>query len=179
MNKKTIIILISLFFVFSGITFLKGQTPVRKKIVPQKSTSKLIFIRKNTDRIIRKMAKHLPATLNECTLAKWTMKDPRPSEDPSTSNFASIWKTSFDGMQVQINSSVSPGYTGLIISGIKLTFPARTGYSRTRVSNWIKAKYGNNTRVGSTEYFIEYMTNCWLIFRLNQRSVVVELKWMG
>jgi len=175
---KAISILTLALIVF-GAQQISAQKTIAKRKVPQVMTAKMLFIKKNTDSLIKKMNKHLPKTLNTCTLAKWTMKAPQPAEDPSESTFASIWKTNFDGMQVQINSSVSPGLTGLIISGIKLTLSARTGYNRKRVSSWILARYGQNTRVGSTDFFIEYMTNCWFVFRLNQRNVVIELKWMG
>lgn len=139
----------------------------------------LIFIQKNTTRIINKLSKHLPRTLNICKLAKWIMKSPQPSGDPNTGVVSSIWKTTYDGMDIQVTSSVSPGYEGMIISGIKLTISANTGYNRNQVSGWITKKYGTNTMVGSTAYSIEYMTNCWFFFKLYPKKVIVELKWKG
>jgi hypothetical protein len=156
-------------------------TPV-KKIDPTKIRVKkpeLVFIQKNTTMVINKLNKHLPPTLNTCTLAKWTMKAPKPPEDPANNVLSSIWETTYDGMRVKITSSVSPGYEGMIISGIKLTIPVRTGYNRKTVSDWILRKYGTNTRVGSTQYSIEYMTNCWWFFKLRSKEVTVELKWNG
>jgi len=171
-------------FVFALMIFLlapqvQGQKKVLKKRTLTASQPGLVFIRQNTAFVIKKMLKHLPATLNECRLAKWTMKSPKPPEDPNHDVLASVWNTNYDGMQVRIYSSVSPGYTGMIIAGIKLTIPVRTGYDRAAVSKWILNRYGTQTVVGSTAYRIEYRNRCWFIFRLESKEVIIELKWMG
>lgn len=158
---------------------LQAQKTYTRKKTLTASKPGLIFIRQNTEAVIKKLIKYLPATLNECRLANWTMKAPQPPQDRNRDGLASTWTTSLDGIQVRIYSSRSPGYEGLIIAGIKLTIQVGTGYDRAAVSKWIHNRFGTNTVVGSTPYRIEYRTNCWFLFRLNPKSVEVELKWNG
>lgn len=178
MKILKILFIFIIILTFCNTSAFQAQTYTVKKKQPVSVTSQLSFIRKNTSFIIKKLYKHLPATLNECRLAKWTMKAPKPAEDPSHDVFASVWTTTFDGMRIKINSSVSPGYEGLIIAGIKLTINVPVGYDKKKVHDWIIRRYGSNTRVGSTAYSIEYMTNCWFVFKLYQKKVIIQLKWM-
>ena len=179
MKNLKVASIITLMLIIFGTFMIPAQKTIVKRKTPVLITAKMRMLIRRTNSIIGKMDKHLPRTLNVCKLAKWTMKDPKPAEDPGQGGIGSLWNTTYDGMRVEIYSSVSPGYEGQIIARIKLTIPARNGYLRKRVSDWVYARYGNNTRVGSTMYSPEYMTNCWLRFSIRDKMVIIEMKWMG
>ena len=155
MNSTKRIIIFSLIAILLLSSFAMAQ--VRRD--RSGKAEQVAKVKAETDYIIGKLKKHLPFSLRQTKMGKWTLKDPKPRA-ASGGGLSSTWQTSYDKLNWEIWSSVTPTTDGnQIIAEIRMIIPIKVGYQKARIHDLIISKYGRNTRVGSTATFIEYIVN--------------------